>query len=169
MGYQGTTVVAVARRADVGSPTIYRRWPTKEALVEDVAFGHSRPAPVPAPTGDLDADLRAWVEMSLDYLADPVTRAALPGLLAAYQSDNDKYELLALRFEQDVRELMVDVIGRGLPELPESERVIRADAVFDMLVASTAVRALTRGLADRETFCARTAQALGILARSPRG
>jgi hypothetical protein len=29
--------------------------------------------------------------------------------------DNDKYELLALRFEQDVRELMVNVIRRGLP------------------------------------------------------
>jgi hypothetical protein len=70
--------------------------------------------------------------------------------------DNDKYELLALRFEQDVRELMVNVIRRGLPQLSESERVVRAHAVFDVLVASTAVRALTRGLADRETFCART-------------
>ena len=93
----------------------------------------------------------------------------MPGLLAAYQGNSDKYELLALRFEQDVQELMVDVIGRGLPQLPASERVVRADAVFDMLVASTALRALTRGLADRETFCARTAQALGILARSPLG
>lgn len=166
VGYQGTTVLAIARRACVGAPTIYRRWPTKESLVEDVAFGHSRPAPVPEASGDLDADLRAWVELSLDYLADPVIRSALAGLLAAYQGDNDKYELLVLRFEQDVRELMVEVIGRGLPQLAKPERVARADAVFDILVASTAVRALTRGLADRETFCARTAHALGILARS---
>ena len=64
VGYQGTTVMAIARRAGVGAPTIYRRWPTKEALVEDATFGHPQPAPVPQPTGDLQTDLRAWVECS---------------------------------------------------------------------------------------------------------
>ena len=53
VGYQGATVVAIARRAGVGAPTIYRRWATKEALVEDAAFGHPQPAPLPSPTGDL--------------------------------------------------------------------------------------------------------------------
>jgi AcrR family transcriptional regulator len=67
VGYQGTTIAAVARRAGIGAPTIYRRWRRREALIEDAAFAHSRPAPLPAATGDLHADLHAWVEAFLVY------------------------------------------------------------------------------------------------------
>ncbi|MGV9803740.1 TetR/AcrR family transcriptional regulator [Mycobacterium sp. NPDC003449] len=155
-GYQGTTVLAVSRRAGVGAPTIYRRWPSREALIEDAAFGHTAPVPVPAPTGDLHADLRSWVVMFLDWLAGPVTRAALPGLLAAYHRDESSYERLVLRSEADVRGLMAGLIG-------DAERT---DTVFDFLVASTVVRAMTRGLVDRDAFCDRTADALTVLARA---
>jgi AcrR family transcriptional regulator len=157
-GYQGTTMVAIAKRAGVGAPTLYRRWPTKEALVEDAAFGHPNPAPIPAPTGDVYTDLRTWVGLFLDWLANPVTRAALPGLLTAYHRDESLYERLVLRAEADVRALMVELLD-GDAE--------RADTVFDFLVATTVVRAMTRGLADRETFCDRTAAALTTLARAP--
>jgi AcrR family transcriptional regulator len=156
-GYQGTTVLAVARRAGVGAPTIYRRWPTKEALVEDAAFAHPDPLPMPAPTGDLRADLREWVTMFLDWLANPVTRAALPGLLTAYHRDETIYERLVLRSEADVRALMVDLLGGDRR---------RADTVFDFLVGTTVVRAMTRGLADRDAFCDRTADALFALTRA---
>ncbi|KWX19589.1 TetR family transcriptional regulator [Mycolicibacterium wolinskyi] len=155
-GYQGTTVLAVARRAGVGAPTIYRRWPTKEALVEDAAFGHAAPVPVPGPSGDLRADLRGWVAVFLDWLANPVTRAALPGLLTAYHRDETIYERLVLRAETDVRALMADLLGGD---------AARADVVFDFLVASTVVRAMTRGLVDRDAYCDRTADALVVLAR----
>ncbi|MGV0745575.1 TetR/AcrR family transcriptional regulator [Mycolicibacterium sp. XJ870] len=156
-GYQGTTVLAIARRAGVGAPTIYRRWPTKEALVEDAAFGHSDQLPVPTPTGDLRADLRGWVAMFLDWLADPVTRAALPGLLTAYHRDESIYERLVLRAETDVRALMVDLLDGD---------AARAETVFDFLRATTVVRAMTWGLTDRDEFCDRTADALAALARS---
>jgi AcrR family transcriptional regulator len=166
VGYQGATVVAIARRAGVGAPTIYRRWPTKEALVEDAAFGHPQPAPVPAPTGDLHADLRAWVATFLDFLADPVTRAALPGLLAAYHRDEDIYERLVLRSEADVRGLMVGLLSAAMPAAPTADLRARADTVFDFLVAMTVARAMTRGLIDRDAFCDRTAGALVTLARA---
>ncbi|CAN5242926.1 TetR/AcrR family transcriptional regulator [soil metagenome] len=165
-GYQGTTVVAVARRAGVGAPTIYRRWASKEALVEEAAFGHAQPAPLPEPSGDLRTDLRAWVAMFLDWLAHPVTRAALPGLLAAYHRDDELYERLVLRSELGVRTIMVGTLRPALAKLPAAQRGTRADAVFDFLVAATAARAMTRGLADRDAFCDRTADALATLAEA---
>lgn len=112
---------------------------------------------MPAPTGDLRADLREWVAMFLDWLAQPVTRAALPGLITAYHHDETLYERLVLRSETDVRAAMVDLL--------DGDRR-RADAVFDFLVATTVVRAMTRGLTDRDAFCDRTADALFALARS---
>ncbi len=166
VGYPGTTVVAIARRAGVGAPTIYRRWPSKEALVEDAAFGHPQPAPVPEPTGDLHTDLRAWVATFIDFLADPVTRAALPGLLAAYHLDEEIYERLVLRSEADVRELMRGLLSASLPDLTGTDLDDRADTVFDVLVAMTVARAMTRGLTDRDEFCDRTAQVLVTVART---
>jgi AcrR family transcriptional regulator len=167
-GYQGTTVIAIARRAGVGAPTVYRRWATKESLVEEAAFGHAQPAPLPTPTGDLRADLRAWVSMFLDWLAHPVTRAALPGLLTAYHRDEDLYERLVVRSELDVRHALTGLLAPALTELPRPQRITRADAVFDFLVAATVTRAMTRGLVDRDEFCDRTADALTVLATAPR-
>ena len=166
VGYQGTTVVAIARRAEVGAPTIYRRWATREALIEDAAFGHPQPAPLPEPTGELRADLRAWVSTFLDFLANPVTRAALPGLLAAYHRDEESYERLVLRSENDVRHLMVGLLSATWPKTPIDDLETRADTVFDVLVAMTVARAMTRGLSDRDAFCDRTADALETLARA---
>lgn len=158
-GYQGTTVVAVARRAGVGAPTIYRRWASKEALIEDAAFAHARPAPLPQPSGDLRADLRAWVATFLERLAHPVTRAALPGLLAAYHRDEELYERLVVRSESDVRRLVTCLLGADGH---------RADDVFDVLVAMTFTRAMTRGLVDADVFCDRTADTLLVLVVDPR-
>ncbi|CAN5852218.1 TetR/AcrR family transcriptional regulator [soil metagenome] len=166
-GYQGTTVVAIARRAGVGAPTIYRRWPSKESLVEEAAFGHAQAAPLPRSTGDLRTDLRAWVAMFLDWLAHPVTRAALPGLLAAYHHDEEMYERLVVRSELDVRTTMLEMLTPVLSGLPAAQRDTRANAVFDFLVAATTSRAITRGLVDRDAFCDRTADALTILATAP--
>jgi AcrR family transcriptional regulator len=166
VGYQGATVVAIARRAEVGAPTIYRRWATREALIEDAAFGHEQPAPLPAPTGDLRADLHAWVSTFLDFMANPVTRAALPGLLAAYHRDEESYERLVSRSEADVRHLMVGLLSAAWPATAIKELDARADTVFDVLVAMTVARAMTRGLLDRDAVCDRTTDALVTLARA---
>lgn len=159
VGYQGTTIAAVARRAGIGAPTIYRRWRSREALIEDAAFGHARPAPLPAPTGDLRADLHAWVETFLAQLSDPVIRAAVPGLLLAWQQEDGLYNRFLMRNEIDVRALFAERLGtQGAAE--------HAEAAFDFLVDSTLLRAVTLGLTDAEQFCERTANALAALLHS---
>jgi len=55
-GYDGMTVDHVARLAGVGRATLYRRWPTKTAMVID-ALGRGRfPVPDDPDTGDPRAD-----------------------------------------------------------------------------------------------------------------
>src|SRR4051794_23872567 len=56
-GYARLTIDGVAARAGVGRPTIYRRWPSKPALVV-AALLHAPQIQVPhADTGSLRADL----------------------------------------------------------------------------------------------------------------
>jgi AcrR family transcriptional regulator len=159
VGYQRTTIAAVARRAGVGVPTIYRRWPRREALIEDAAFGHIQPAPLPVATGDLRTDLKAWVEIFLAQLADPVTRAAVPGLLLAWQHDEELYQRFLLRNERDVRALFTALLaGDGVAK--------HAEATFDFLVNTTMIRAVTLGMIDADEYCERTADALAALLQS---
>ncbi|MFC4950056.1 TetR/AcrR family transcriptional regulator [Pseudonocardia sp. GCM10023141] len=60
-GLSGTSVAEVARQAGTGKAAVYRRWPSKTALV--VAAVRSVQADVAVPdTGALRADLLAWIE-----------------------------------------------------------------------------------------------------------
>jgi AcrR family transcriptional regulator len=166
VGYQGATIAAIARRSGVGAPTIYRRWPRREALIEDAAFGKAEPGAVPEATGDLREDFHAWSSIFLHQFANPVSRAAIPGLLLAYQHEGDLHSRLVNRSEHDVRVLMRDLVRGYLPQMPAETVTSRSDAAFDFLVATTAIRALTVGLTEHDAFCDQTATALTALVYS---
>jgi hypothetical protein len=69
--------------------------------------------------------------------------------------------------------MLRDMLGPYLTDLSKTNLTVRADAVFDFLVASTAIHTLTVGVSDLDEFCDRTANALTALAYSgwvpPRG
>lgn len=96
------------------------------------------------------------MEAFLVQLSDPVIRAALPGLLLAWQQEEGLYKRFLLRNEVDVRALFAAQLGtEGASE--------HAEAAFDFLVDSTLLRAVTLGMADAAEFCDRTANALAAL------
>jgi AcrR family transcriptional regulator len=63
-GFDAMSIEGVAARAHVGKTTIYRRWPSKEALVLAAIQSMQAEAPI-LDTGNLQADLRAMVEHAL--------------------------------------------------------------------------------------------------------
>ncbi len=85
-GFVGTTVQGIARRSGVSAPAIYRRWPTRLALIEDAAFSTLTEIAI-EPSGDLRADLRQMIAGFHRSLNTPAARAAIPGLIAAYQHE----------------------------------------------------------------------------------
>jgi len=85
-GFNAATVQEIARRSGTSAPAIYRRWPSRLALIEDAAFSALTEIAVEA-TGDLRADLRRLIEGFHRSLATPAARAAIPGLIAAYQHE----------------------------------------------------------------------------------
>jgi len=83
-GFTATTVQEISRRAGVHPPAIYRRWPSRLALIEDAAFSGLTGIRV-KPTGDLRGDLRRFLVAYERGLGAPAARAAIPGLLTSYQ------------------------------------------------------------------------------------
>ncbi|MFE9406546.1 TetR/AcrR family transcriptional regulator [Streptomyces sp. NPDC006530] len=73
--YEKVTIEAIAARAGVGKQTIYRRWPSKSAVVfaallalSEDADGESITLP---DTGDVEADLKLVMRASAEEFADP--------------------------------------------------------------------------------------------------
>ncbi|HUR94303.1 MAG TPA: TetR/AcrR family transcriptional regulator, partial [Gemmatimonadales bacterium] len=108
VGYAALTMEAVAARAGIGKPSLYRRYPTKAALVFEAVFGRTKANPDPD-TGTLVEDLREAYSWAVEEFAAPEARAALPGLFADLAANPALGQL--------VRAMVVD---------PEYQRVLAA-------------------------------------------
>ncbi|MFI9364811.1 TetR/AcrR family transcriptional regulator [Kitasatospora sp. NPDC053057] len=89
IGFGKLTIEAIAARAGVGKQTIYRWWPSKGAVVFDAFLtvnGHEGHFALPD-TGDLAADLKTVLRLSIDDLADPAIDRTYRALNAEILND----------------------------------------------------------------------------------
>lgn len=160
VGYQQTTVAAIARMAEVNTPAIYRRWPTREALIEEAVHGAGG-HPLPEASGNLRADLATWVRIFLVRAARPAARAGVPGLLADSQTEESRHRLLVIGapVRKGFQDLLDGAVARG-----EIAAGVDAMFLFDLLSGTTTVRGITRGVENQEDFVDALAGALYVLA-----
>ena len=81
-GFHSLSVPAIAERAELNKTSVYRRWPTKGALVTaalERALGHRAPLP---DTGSLRDDLLAFAQGAVAFVHSPVGRGVMRTLLA---------------------------------------------------------------------------------------
>src|SRR3954447_7064368 len=145
-GYQATSIQAIARRAGVSAPTIYRRWANKAELIEEAVF----PAPFIEPTertGDLRRDLATYCAGIIEHLGDPAVRAAIPGLLTEYQTDPEMWQRLLRRSVTPMREAFAAFLDRT-----KRTPVGSVDVLFDVMIGSLFVRAIYTGSAGADQF-----------------
>lgn len=133
---------AVARRAGVGKAAIYRRWSTRDAMVNEVVLTAVTDALPPVPeTGTLRGDVRALLEFFRSQLSAPGFRSVAADLLAESTRD----ENLARVLDESVarprraasRQILLNAIARG--ELPPN---LDLDLIIDLLIAPVAFRIL---------------------------
>lgn len=145
-GYQAASIQAIARRAGVSAPTIYRRWANKAEVIEEAVF----PTPFIEPTvttGDLRADLATYCRGIIEHLGDPAVRAAIPGLLTEYQTDPEMWRRLLRRSVTPMRESFAAFLDRT-----KRKPVGSVDALFDVMMASLFVRAINSGAVGADQF-----------------
>ena len=83
VGIRGVTVRAVAERAGVARATIYRRWPTRDALMGALTRAETG-GRVADMTGDIEGDIRAASQTSWKIMSSPTFIGLLPELVAAF-------------------------------------------------------------------------------------
>ncbi len=93
VGYDQTSMDAIAARAGVSKATIYRRWDSKAPLVVEAVRSRHHHTPVLVDTGDVRSDLLAGVRaMTASICHEDVELMA--GLLVAMRSDPELADLL---------------------------------------------------------------------------
>jgi AcrR family transcriptional regulator len=146
VGYAATTIQAIARRAKVSAPSVYRRWSSKAELIEEAVFPSGLLAPE-AITGDVITDLQPYCRQILEYLSDPAIRAAIPGLLVEYQNDPAMWQRVVERSVVPMRvsfEAFLAKTGRT--------PAVSADALFDVMLGALFTRALNQGADGAKEF-----------------
>lgn len=144
VGVEQTTVSAVVARSGVARATVYRRWPTREALIE-AALSQVKGRPPIVPSGDLEADLARAVEQARTVFAEPRFQVFLPilvrdllrdrpaqGVSATWDRTAPSLRLLA----EEYRELAAST---GLR--PE----VNASVIGDIIVGSHMIHLLSTG------------------------
>jgi AcrR family transcriptional regulator len=111
-GVRELTIEAVAHEAGVGKPTVYRRWPTKAALVMD-AFLAAAPPPAAFREGGSAAEaLRRQFAQTVELLRGRAGRL-LAEIVGETQADPGMLEDFRTRFLATRRAAARRVIERG--------------------------------------------------------
>lgn len=87
IGYAKLSIEAVAARAGAGKHTIYRRWPSKGALLLDSLLHLNEPDLDYPDTGDVVADLRTQIHAAVDLLGNPPFGPLYRALIGEAQHD----------------------------------------------------------------------------------
>jgi AcrR family transcriptional regulator len=166
-GYRGLTIEGVAARSGVGRPTIYRRWPSKPALVVAALVQSARLAIPMQDTGSLRRDLIAFQRHQVELMNAPDSRRVTAGLVADLADDPELADTYVSQYLAPRRAQVWQVLQRGV-----DRGELDADAdlafVYDLLVGPLFMRAVVWGQQLEPDAAEKTADViLAAFATSP--
>ncbi|MEU5271815.1 TetR/AcrR family transcriptional regulator [Streptomyces hygroscopicus] len=163
-GFAELDLADIARRAEVGKTTVYRRWGTVTALVADLLTDMADQSLPRTESGTLLGDLRANARLVRRTLTDPRQGALFKAVIAAATCDGRTAEALHRFYDVRIREwapCVGQAIDRGeVPEGTDTHEVIRA------VSAPLYYRLLAGGGPLDETVADRAAEAAAAAARA---
>ncbi|GGU20077.1 TetR/AcrR family transcriptional regulator [Streptomyces violascens] len=164
-GFDGLDLADVARRAEVGKTTVYRRWATTTGLVADLLDDMAEQSSPRTDTGSLDGDLLANARLVVKTLTDPRQGALFKAVIAAATCDPRAARALHRFYATRIEEwapCVTQAAERGeVPPGTDAAEVIRAVSAplyYRFLVSGDG---LDEGAADRAAGAAGAAARAG--------
>lgn len=145
-GFDGTSLDAVAQRAGVGKPTLYRRWASKQDLVI-AALERLADSPEPSSKGSprerVTAFMEGWWQLASQPELLTVTKV-LASLLGDVQRYPELGEAVHKHFLSNRRRIMHHLLQDAINE-GELRSDIDIDLTVDLLFSPLLVRRLVTG------------------------
>jgi AcrR family transcriptional regulator len=168
-GFAHLDLADVARRAEVGKTTVYRRWGTVPGLVADLLSDMAEQSLPRTETGSLLGDLTANARLVQRTLADPRQGALFKAVLAAATCETRTAEALHRFYDVRVAEwspCVQQAVDRGeLPEGTDPHEVIRAVSAPLYYRFLTTAAPLDEPTADRAARAVEAAARAGAYVR----
>lgn len=127
VGYERMSIEAIAARAGVGKPTIYRRYSSKEELVADAIESLREEISIPD-TGSLWSDLDLIIESAARTTLTPLGRQIKALILSTASSSPQFAQVYWAKYLQPRRQAFRVVIERA-----KTRNEIQADADSDLI------------------------------------
>jgi AcrR family transcriptional regulator len=138
-GYDGLSFEAISQMTGISRPTIYRRWPTKAHLANDVATSGPGTPPDVIATRGLHGQIRALVESLYTTYACAEVAAASVGLITQYQRTPGLRAELHDPLETSTRREFAALVEKG-KRLGLIRSDVAPEAVFDVVVGAIVFR-----------------------------
>jgi AcrR family transcriptional regulator len=127
LGYAGATMDRIAAAAGVAKTTLYRRWPSKGALITDCLV--DRFGPLPPVQGDRAEYLTAAIRLAATKIAEPGMGAAFAGVFVDAVSDAALREILSTRLQAPYLHALQEALGE-----PEDRILLFIDITIGTLL-----------------------------------
>lgn len=127
LGYARATVDRIAAAAGIAKTTIYRRWPSKGALIVDCLLDAFGPAPTTgASRSEVISSAIYWIAAKV---GEPGVGDAFAGVFSDAVSDPGLREILSTRLQDPYRLALQEALGE-----PESRVLLLIDVVVGTLL-----------------------------------
>jgi AcrR family transcriptional regulator len=132
-GLGAVTMEAIASRAGVGKPTIYRQWPNAHAVAMSAFLGRTNAPTTPAKSRSAIAALRRQLRALAEAFATRTGRSTAM-MIAAAQNDSELAKVFRTHFVMKSREEGRAVILRAQAE-GDLRRDVDIEAALDLIYA----------------------------------
>ncbi|NUR57169.1 MAG: TetR/AcrR family transcriptional regulator [Catenulispora sp.] len=155
IGYARMSMDAVARRAGVGKAAVYRRWPSKQAMLIDlVGASILNNLPEVPDTGSLAGDVRGFLDVIVKQVADPRTKRIALDVLVETTRIPELADALHDVVDRPRRTAAAAVLTRAV-ERGELSADIDRELSLDLLVSPLLLRLLRTDDEVDEAYLAR--------------
>ena len=142
VGFMDLTIEGVAARAEVGKPTIYRRWKTKAALAMDAFLEAVNPELAFPDSGKASEDFREQMQKIVKLMNSP-RGEVLASVIGCGQADAELIAAFRENWLTPRRKDAKQIFQRGV-ERGELREDIDAEVVIDALYSPLFYRLLLR-------------------------
>jgi AcrR family transcriptional regulator len=159
-GYARMSMEAVTRRAGVGKAALYRRWPSKEAMVVDlVSEAAGEQIPTTTDSGSLRGDVERFIRETIHALRHPLAGRIIPDLLAESARNSTLREALHHAVLAPRRAAVATLLSRAT-ERGELPLDIDTSLAIDLFGAPLYFRVLAAGGPTDDAYVTRLTNAV---------
>ena len=131
VGFDRMSIDAIAARAGVGKPTIYRRYKSKEELVADAIESHREDVIIPD-TGSFWGDMEALIQSAAQITLSPLGRQTVGMIISSATSNPQFAQVYWTKYLQPRRQAFAIVLERAKAR-NEVKTEIESNLVFDIM------------------------------------